>query len=61
MYCQRCKKPLKRGYYFNGLAFGPECIKKVAGRKVRLSRLKQIKIERHIEESDLQMNLFAED
>lgn len=40
MNCQRCKKPLKRGYYYNGTAYGPECIQKVAGRKVKLHKLK---------------------
>lgn len=61
MKCTRCKKPLKRGYYYNGLPYGPDCINKVAGRKVKLSKLKQVKIERETEQSSDQMELFNED
>jgi len=58
MNCSRCGKPLKRGYFYNGKPYGPDCIVKVAGRKVRLSKLKAIEIDRETEKSDLQMGLF---
>lgn len=58
MTCSRCKKPLKRGYYYNGKPYGPECIHKVAGRKVKIGKLSKIKIERETEKTNLQMGLF---
>ena len=61
MKCTRCKKPLKRGYYYNGKPYGPDCIHKVAGRKVKLHKLSQIKIERDTETTDLQMGLWDDD
>ena len=57
MTCKRCGKPLKKGYYHNGKAYGPECIKKVAGRTVNLKKLPKIKIERATEESEQQIEL----
>jgi len=61
MICSRCSKSLKRGYYYNGLPYGPDCVEKVAGRKVKLSKLKQIRIERETDQSSDQMELFNED
>jgi hypothetical protein len=60
MKCARCRKALKKGYYYNGMAYGPDCINKIAGRNVRLSKLKQITITKNESESDLQMGLFDE-
>jgi len=57
--CSKCKKPLKRGYFYNGLPFGPECIKMVAGRSVKLKKLKAFRLEKDQEsESESQMGLF---
>ena len=58
MICSRCGKPLKRGYFYNGNPYGPDCIVKVAGRKVKLSKLKAIIIERETSISGNQMELF---
>lgn len=58
MICSRCGKPLLRGYFYNSKPYGPDCIVKVAGRKVRLAKLKSIVIERETEIADIQMELF---
>lgn len=52
---------MKRGYYFNGSPYGPECIKLFAGQSVRLKKLKAFRVEENKEtESELQMGLFDE-
>ena len=56
MRCHRCQKPLKKGYYVNGIPYGPECVQKVVGRAKRLS--KAINVSRFDESSDNQMELF---
>lgn len=62
MKCTRCKKPLSRGYYYNGIVYGPECIKKVAGRSVRLHKLK-VYIPQKLtnDDDDLQIDLFGDE
>lgn len=56
MRCQRCQKPLKKGYYVNGKSYGPECVQEVVGRAKRLGKV--INVSRFDESSEAQLELF---
>jgi hypothetical protein len=55
MRCQRCLKPLKKGYYVNGIPYDPECVQKVVGRLHKLK--KPVQITRAEDKNELQQEL----
>jgi len=59
MICFNCGRKLKKGYFYNGVAYGPECFKKLGFKlngKGQITRLR-LPIEKK-EENELQGSLF---
>jgi len=55
MRCAKCFKRIKRAYWHNGQAYGPECVVKVGG---YINKSKLIKIKDADEDNENQQELF---
>lgn len=59
MRCFNCRKRLKKGYFYNGVPFGPECFKKLGFKlngKGEITRLKTP--SKSYDENEYQISLF---
>ena len=58
MRCFNCRKTLKRGYFYNGVPYGPECFKKLGFRLNGKGEVTKIKQSERVQENELQGRLF---
>ena len=59
MKCFNCGKRLKKGYFYNGIPYGPECFKKLGFKLNGRGEISRLRLpDRKDEKNELQGSLF---